>query len=153
MEQMEKVLPQARLDCEAFAELLDQEQQALIDRDMAELEKLLAAKAPLVDALARHDQAIRAWCAQIGVAPGDSLQNHIQSSNNPALLEQYITFQDALQRCQAANLRNARLVRHNQQATGHLLDLLRNQGESSQSVYDRQGLASRSGSQRNLTKA
>ena len=54
MEQMEKVLPQARLDCEAFVELLDQEQQALIDRDMAELEKLLAAKAPLVDALARH---------------------------------------------------------------------------------------------------
>lgn len=153
MEQMEKVLIQAETDCEAFAELLDQEQQALIDRDMAQLEKLLAAKAPLVDALSHHDQAIRGWCTRIGVAPGDSLAQHIQSSGSPALLERYSAFQHALQRCQAGNVRNARLVRHNQQATSHLLDLLRNQGESSQSVYDRQGLASRSGAPRNLTKA
>lgn len=152
MEQMEKALYQAQLDCEAFADLLDQEQQALIDRDMTELERLLAAKAPLVEALARHDQTVRSWCIEIGVAPGDSLKTHIQSIDFPGLLERYTAFQEALQRCQAANLRNARLVRNNQQATGHLLDLLRNQGESSQSVYDRQGLASRTGSQRNLTK-
>ncbi len=152
MEHMENVFSQAQLDCEAFAELLDQEQQALIDRNMAELETLLAAKTPLVNALAHHDHAIRAWCTQIGVAPGDSLQHYIETSGSPALSERYMAFQDALKRCQAANLRNARLVRHNQQATGHLLDLLRNQGESSQSVYDRQGLASRSGTQRNLTK-
>lgn len=152
MEHMDKVFAQAQLDCEAFAELLDQEQQALIDRNMSELESLLAAKGPLVDALARHDQAIRAWCTQIGVAPGDSLQKHIETSSSPALAERYTAFQEALKRCQAGNLRNARLVRHNQQATSHLLDLLRNQGESSQSVYDRQGLASRSGTQRNLTK-
>jgi flagella synthesis protein FlgN len=153
MEQMEKLLIQAQLDCEAFAELLDQEQQALIDRDMPELERLLAAKAPLVDALSRHDRAIQTWCSQLRVAPGDELRHHIQSSDSASLLQSYTAFQAALQRCQASNLRNARLVRHNQQATSHLLDLLRNQGESSQSIYDRQGLASRSGSPRNLTKA
>ncbi|GGC87712.1 flagella synthesis protein FlgN [Halopseudomonas salina] len=153
MEQLEKVFLQAQPDCEAFAELLDQEQQALINRDMDELEKLLSAKAPLVDALAHHDLAIRTWCSQIGIAPGDGLEAHIRSSGAATLLEVYSAFQNALQRCQAANLRNARLVRHNQQATGRLLDLLRNQGEASQSVYDRQGVASRSGNQRNLTKA
>lgn len=152
MEHMDKVFSQAQLDSEAFAELLDQEQQALIDRNMSELENLLSAKAPLVDALARHDYAIRAWCTQIGVTPGESLEQHIKSTESLALAQHYDAFRDALQRCQAANLRNARLVRHNQQATGHLLDLMRNQGESSQSVYDRQGLASRSGTQRNLTK-
>jgi flagella synthesis protein FlgN len=51
-----------------------------------------------------------------------------------------------------ANERNARLIRHSQQATGQLLDLLRNQGESSQNIYDSQGLSSRSGTPRNLTK-
>ncbi|WP_339845257.1 flagellar protein FlgN [uncultured Halopseudomonas sp.] len=153
MEHLEKVFLQAQPDCEAFAELLDLEQQALVDRDMAELEKLLAAKTPLIEALARHDLAIRTCCTQIGVAPGDGLEAHIKSLGAPTLLERYSAFQDTLQRCQAGNLRNARLVRHNQQATGNLLDLLRNQGETSQSVYDRQGIASRSGNQRNLTKA
>ena len=153
MEQLERVFLQAQPDCEAFAELLDLEQQALINRDMPELEKLLSAKAPLVEALARHDLAIRTWCSQIGIAPGDGLEAHIKSSGPSQLIELYAAFQEALQHCQAANLRNARLVRHNQQATGHLLDLLRNQGEASQSVYDRQGVSSRSGNQRNLTKA
>jgi flagellar biosynthesis/type III secretory pathway chaperone len=152
MEHMNKVFSKALLDCEAFTELLDQEQQALIDRNMSELETLLNAKTPLVDALACHDHAIRAWCSQIGVTPGESLEQHIRTAGTPELVEPYAAFREALQRCQAANLRNARLVRHNQQATGHLLDLLRNQGETSQSVYDRQGIASRSGTPRNLTK-
>jgi flagellar biosynthesis/type III secretory pathway chaperone len=152
MEHMDKVFTQALIDCEAFADLLDQEQQALIDRNMSDLEMLLNAKTPLVDALTRHDHAIRAWCSQIGVSPGENFEKHISASGTPELVGNYSAFREALQRCQAANLRNARLVRHNQQATGHLLDLLRNQGESSQSVYDRQGIASRSGTPRNLTK-
>ena len=153
MEHMSTVFSQARQDAEAFTALLDLEHQALVDRDMTALEALLADKAPLITALSQHDQSISSYCQQMGVAAGESLEHHLSQHASASLLADYRSFKDALQQCQHANDRNARLVRHNQQATGQLLDLLRNQGESSQHVYDNHGLASRSANPRNLTKA
>lgn len=152
MEHMEQTFDQAAADSVTFLELLDAEQQALVNRDMVALEKLLADKAPLVNALAQHDQAILSFCQQLSIEPGAGLQDYISAHGSASLQASYAAFKQALQKCQQANERNARLIRHNQQATSQLLDLLRNQGESSQNIYDRQGLASRTGSQRNLTK-
>lgn len=152
MEHMEHTFVQATADCTAFLTLLDLEQQALINRDMGALEALLTDKAPLVAALSRHDQAILVFCQELGIDPGPGLKQHIAALGSDALQASYAAFTAALQQCQQANERNARLIRHNQQATTQLLDMLRNQGESSQTIYDRQGLASRPGSPRNLTK-
>jgi flagella synthesis protein FlgN len=152
MEHLQALFVTAEADAKAFVALLDLEQQALINRDMTELEVLLTRKAPLVSALSEHDKTIVAYCQQAGIKPGDSLEEHLAVSGSAELLSSYHLFKNALQLCQTANSRNARLIRHNQQATGQLLDLLRNQGESSDNVYDSQGLSSRSGTQRNLTK-
>lgn len=152
MEHLHALFITAEADATAFVALLDLEQQALIDRDMTELEVLLSRKAPLVSALSEHDQTIVAYCQQAGISPGDSLEEHLGASGSAELMAAYQLFKKALQDCQTANARNARLIRHNQQATSQLLDLLRNQGESSDHVYDSQGLSSRSGTQRNLTK-
>lgn len=151
MEHLKAVFQAAHADAEAFTALLDLEQQALIDRDMTALEALLSDKSPLVNTLTAHDRSIVAYCQQAGVQPGESLEQHLTTGSEELILS-YQGFKEALQRCKSANERNARLVRHNQVATGQLLDLLRNQGESSASIYDSQGLASRSGSARNLTK-
>lgn len=150
---LQTIFDQAIQDCQQFLELLDREQEALNHHDMPELERLLDAKSPLIKALSLHDQAIAGWCKQAGKRPEQSLQDFVAVLGQPQLVESYEAFLDALQRCQTANQRNARLVRHSQHATGHLIDLLRNQGESSRNVYDRQGLTSRSGSQLPLTKA
>ncbi len=147
------IFDQAIQDCQLFLDLLDREQDALGRHDMTELERLLDAKSPIIKALSLHDQAIAGWCQQAGKQPGQSMESFIDSLGQPQLRQDYEAFRDALLRCQDANQRNARLVRHSQHATSHLIDLLRNQGESSQSVYDRQGLTSRAGSQRPLTKA
>ncbi|WP_022963251.1 flagella synthesis protein FlgN [Halopseudomonas pelagia] len=152
MEHLNTLFSAAKIDAEAFTALLDQEHKALVDRDMPALEELLAEKAPLVSALSQHDRAIIAYCQQAGIQPGESLEQHLAVTQPLTLLSTYQAFKEALQRCQIANERNARLIRHSQQATAQLLDLLRNQGESSQNIYDSQGLASKSGTPRNLTK-
>lgn len=152
MEHLNTLFSTARNDADAFADLLELEHKALVDRDMPALDGLLAQKAPLLTSLSEHDRAIVAYCQQTDIQPGKSLENHLASTQPVELLSTYQAFKEALQRCKTANERNARLIRHSQQATGQLLDMLRNQGESSQNVYDSQGLSSRSGTPRNLTK-
>lgn len=150
---LDQLFDQALADCEQFAALLDQEQQALGEQDMAALEALLDAKTPLIATLNQHEQAITATCQQAGKLPDDRLEDYILSLDDTGLTERYDAFKLALQRCRDANERNARLIRHSQHTASHLLDLLRNQGEASQGVYDRQGVTSRATPQRPLTKA
>lgn len=153
MNPLQLTLEEAIRDCEAFAELLDREQDALLQQDMTLLQSLLEDKAPLLQALTRHDKALHSLAEQLGKRPEQGLESFLNERSEGDAVLTYKQFKDALVRCQNANLRNARLVRHSQHANSHLLDLLRNQGESSQGVYDRQGLTSRSGAQRPLTKA
>lgn len=153
MEHLNVLFSSARDDADAFAALLDLEHNALVNRDMPTLESLLEDKAPLVARLSQHDRAIITYCQQAGIQPGQSLEEHLRNTQTSVLLNTYQAFKESLQRCKIANDRNARLIRHSQQATGQLLDMLRNQGESSQNVYDSQGLSSRSGTPHNLTKA
>jgi flagellar biosynthesis/type III secretory pathway chaperone len=152
MNPLKAMLDEATRDCEAFVALLDQEQEALLQHDMALLQTLIEDKAPLLQALNRHDASLHALATQAGKTSDQGLEAFIDAQAEDALGQAYDQFKSALIRCQEANMRNARLVRHSQTANAHLVDLLRNQGESSQSVYDRQGLTSRSGSQRPLTK-
>jgi len=153
MNQLQVTLEEAIRDCESFADLLDREQDALLQQDMTGLQNLLEDKTPLLHALNRHDKSLHSLAEQLGKRPGEGIEEFVRNFSGGALLATYERFKDQLVRCQSANLRNARLVRHSQHANSHLLDLLRNQGESSQGVYDRQGLTSRSGTQRPLTKA
>ncbi|WP_150300399.1 flagella synthesis protein FlgN [Pseudomonas profundi] len=150
---LKQLFDQAASDCEQFVELLDREQQALIQNDMVTLESLLTSKAPLVSALNSHDQQINDQARQLGKTPEQTMEAFLESLGQMELIESYQSLRQHLTRCRDANLRNARLVRHSQHANSHLLDLLRNQGESSQAVYDRQGLATRSHSQRPIIKA
>lgn len=150
---LQQLFDQAISDCDQFAELLDREQEALIQNDMVVLESLLESKAPLVSALNNHDQQINEQARLIGKAPDQSLEVFVATLGKAELAESYQSLRQQLIRCRDANLRNARLVRHSQHANSHLIDLLRNQGESSQAVYDRQGLATRSHSQRPIIKA
>lgn len=153
MEQFEHLFANASQNCLDFADLLDRERDLLIARDMASLEVLLAEKAPLINTLTEHDQLISRLCKEHGILPGPDLEQWVLTHASDTVKQQFQSFKDALERCNSANERNARLVRHNQQATGHLLDLLRNQGESSQHVYDSQGITSRGSNNRSLSKA
>ena len=149
---LEHLFSQAVSDCEQFAELLAQEQEALEQHKMDDLEVLLQAKTPLIAKLNTHDAAIHGCASAMGKQPTQSMEDFVTSFDDNTLTEQYQAFKALLIRCQENNIRNARLVRHSQNANSHLMGLLRNQGETTQSVYDRQGLATSSGVQRTSIK-
>jgi len=153
MQYLSGLFTRATQHCQQFAELLDQERQALLDQDMPALDALIAAKAPLIASLQADEQAIAAQLQQLGRPDSGSLEDFIRSLNDASLSAHHSTFLAAAEACQSANLRNARLIRHSQHINGTLLDLLRNQGEASLNVYDRQGNASRAPSQRPISRA
>lgn len=139
--------------CQQFADLLEQEKQALLDQDMDALQALVDAKSPLIASLSASEQAIETQLQQLGRPAGTPLGEFVVSLNDPELTERHAAFLDAAQACRDANLRNARLIRHSQHINSTLLDLLRNQGETSLDVYDRQGHASRTRSGRPISRA
>jgi flagella synthesis protein FlgN len=134
-------------------ELIDLEYQALGERDLERLEALLADKQPLLAQLAQHGNqrsqllgsmnlsADRAGLAQVAQlsAQGDELLARSDELN------------ELLERCQTANLRNGRLIRSSQSATGSMLAILR--GGDTPSLYDSRGSAARIGGQRPLSQA
>lgn len=153
MQDLSELFVRATQHCEQFADLLDQERQALLDQDMDTLGALTRAKAPLIESLAADEQALSVQCKALGKPENQSLTDFIRALNAPALADHHADFLAAAERCQSANVRNARLIHHSQHINSSLLDLLRNQGEASQNVYDRRGNASRTASQRPISRA
>jgi len=151
MHPLKEVFQLADQDCEHYLALTERERDAIVQQNMQDLEQLLQEKHPLVQALAQHDQTIKSYCAQQQISTL-GLQAHVSDLHDADLSATYQTFLEHLEQCKAANDRNARLVRHSQNSTSSLLDLLRNQGESSQNIYDQLGNRSRSGVSRDLTK-
>lgn len=153
MQNLSELLARATEHCQKFVELLDQERQALLDQDMTALQSLIDAKTPLIALLNEAEKAIDVQLQQLGKPASTSLGVFILGLNDASLAEQHTAFLNAAQACQDANLRNARLIRHSQHINSSLLDLLRNQGETSLNVYDRQGNASRTLSGRPISRA
>lgn len=149
---LQQLFNEAVSDCEQFADLLQREQEALEQHQMDDLAALLQAKAPIIAKLNNHDAAINSCANAMGKRSEQSMEAFVASLKDSALTEQYGAFKALLIRCQDNNIRNARLVRHSQNANSHLMGLLRNQGETTQSVYDRQGLATSTGVQRTSIK-
>lgn len=153
MQHLSELFARATEYCREFVDLLDQERQALLEQNMASLQALIEAKTPLIASLNATETALEQQLQQLGkpveLSPGD----FIRSLNDANLAAQHADFLSAAQACQDANLRNARLIRHSQHINGSLLDLLRNQGETSLNVYDRQGNANRALTGRPISRA
>lgn len=143
MQHLSELFARATEHCQQFTDLLDQEKQALLDQDLAGLQTLIDAKTPLIASLTAAEQAIAAHLQRTGKPTDLSLGDFVHSQNDSELTARHAAFLNAARACQQANLRNARLIRHSQHINSSLLDLLRNQGEASLNVYDRQGNASR----------
>lgn len=153
MQHLSELFDSATGYCQQFADLLEQERQALLRQDMDSLQALIAAKTPLINTLSAAQQAIAAHLQQLGKPASLSAGDFIRSLQHAELAERHTRFLNAAELCQNANLQNARLIRHSQHINGSLLDLLRNQGEVTQSVYDRQGNTSRTGPGRPISRA
>lgn len=138
---------------EQLLELVDEEYQALGERDLARLQSILEQKQPLLAQLDQHGRARSQLLLSLQLsADRAGLQALAERSSQGAeLLERGDQLHRLLERCQAANLRNGRLIRSSQASTSSMLGILR--GAETPSLYDSRGGTARIGQQRPLSQA
>ncbi|HEX5842278.1 MAG TPA: flagellar protein FlgN [Pseudomonas sp.] len=138
---------------ERLLELIDNEFQALSERDLPRLQALLTDKQPLLIQLDQHgrtrSQLLRSLQLSADRAGLQALA--AQSSQGELLLERGDQLNNLLERCQNANLRNGRLIRSSQASAHSMLNILR--GNDTPSLYDSRGSTARIGQQRPLSQA
>jgi flagella synthesis protein FlgN len=134
-------------------ELLDEEFQALGERDLARLEKLLADKQPLLAQLDQHGRQRSHLLAslQLSADRAGLLQFAERFAPGQELLERSDELGELLEHCKEANERNGRLIRANRASVGSMLGILR--GGDTPSLYDSRGATARIGQQRPLSQA
>lgn len=142
------------ITAEQLAELIDREFTALGERDLKQLDSLLSAKTPLLALLDQNAKARSQLLLELGLtADRAGLQSVAASSGVGAdLLTQSEALSLLLERCQAGNLRNGRLIRTSQASTRSMLGILRG-NDSAPTLYDSTGGTSRTGQQRPLSQA
>jgi flagella synthesis protein FlgN len=138
---------------EQLLKLIDTEFQALSDRDLHHLQNILTDKLPLLSVLDQHSKQRSQLLASLNLsADRAGLQSlAAQSSQGDLLLERGDELNTLLERCQAANLRNGRLIRSSQASAHSMLGILR--GNETPSLYDSRGSAARISQQRPLSQA
>ncbi|MDV5860862.1 flagellar protein FlgN [Pseudomonas mendocina] len=138
---------------EQLLELIDNEFQALSERDLTRLDSLLSEKQPLLALLQQHGSERSRLLQDAGLsADRDGLTALAgNSSVGDQLLERSEALSTLLQRCQEGNLRNGRLIRANQASVRSVLGILR--GGETPGLYDSRGSAARIAQQRPLSEA
>lgn len=138
---------------EQLLELIDQEFQALGERDLSRLQTILADKLPLLALLDQHAKARSQVLVGLQLsADRDGLQALAAKSDQGAeLMARGDQLHALLQRCQSANLRNGRLIRSSQASTTNMLGILR--GGETPNLYDSRGSTARIGQHRPLSQA
>lgn len=142
------------ITAEQLAELIDREFTALGERDLKQLDSLLSAKTPLLALLDQNAKARSQLLLELGLtADRTGLQSVAANSGVGAdLLTQSEALSLLLERCQAGNLRNGRLIRTSQASNRSMLGILRG-NDSAPTLYDSTGGTSRTGQQRPLSQA
>ena len=138
---------------EALLQLIEDEFHALDARDLERLRGLLDSKLPLLQQLERNGRQRSETLRQAGVSSDRAGLAALaaQGKVEPRTVELSERLAALLEQCQQANLRNGRIIRNNQHATGRLLDILR--GQDTPSLYDRRGGSTQGSRQRPLSQA
>ncbi|TIH09421.1 flagella synthesis protein FlgN [Pseudomonas leptonychotis] len=138
---------------EKLLELIDTEFKALSDRDLPHLQSILTEKLPLLAQLDQHGKERSQLLTGLSLSADRAGLQALaaQSSHGELLLERGDQLNALLERCQAANLRNGRLIRSSQASANSMLGILR--GNDTPSLYDSRGSAARIGHQRPLSQA
>lgn len=133
--------------------LMEKEYLALSQRALEQLQPMLDEKQLLLNSLGQGAN-LR---SQLLAAHGCSMNNEgfQQFASHSGISDQLNSLHEQLEnlvnQCQAANLRNGRLIRANQVSVGQALNIMR--GNDSPTLYDRSGSTASHGGQRSFTRA
>ena len=138
---------------EQLLALIDQEFQALSERQLERLETLLGTKQILLKQLDQHAQQrtalLRAHGLQVDL---QGLQAFAATqSDGEALLAASNRLAQLMEQCKTRNVRNGQIIQANRFVVGKLLNVL--QGTSAPTLYNRRGGQTGGGYQRPLSSA
>lgn len=133
--------------------LLDEEFEALKNRQLDILQNILAEKQPLLTLLNQHAESRNRLLTSLNhSADRQGIQAYArQISQSDTLVPAADHLSELLAQCQSANLRNGKLIRANQTSSTHLLGILR--GGEPTSLYDSRGSKARIQQHRPLSQA
>ena len=133
--------------------LINEEQQALVARDLPKLETLLDHKQPILILLAQHASERSRFLQDNGFsADRDGLISFCKAQNlGNGIVESADVLANVIEQCRDTNEQHGRAIRSYQAATGKVLGLLR--GTDAPSLYDQKGASSKSSQARPLSQA
>lgn len=117
--------------------LLEQEQTALVQRDMETLQHLLSRKVELLGAVEADERRRLALLEAAGDSDGTgSMDTYFSAVPEPeAAREQWEHLRQSLQRCKALNEANGRVIRQQQTGVNRTMDLLQGESTTAASGY------------------
>lgn len=145
--------------CEALLKLLNEERDALRERNMDELERILVEKASHLEALensanersklardyAAHNAATHNTTSSAAGSDKESWREFIGKFNDEKINDCWVKLKDLLRLCKLENEVNGKLLTRNHQIYSRLLEIVRGQPRSP-SLYTARGNSSASGS-------
>lgn len=136
-----------------LSDILEQEFAALSERELETLQKLLAEKQPALRLLEQHSTERSQLLKQSNLSADQQGLNILaaQSPLGQQLQDSSAQLNTLIEACQAANLRNGRLIRSNQSSVNSMLDIIR--GTDAPALYDKTGNAAYGNKQRPFSQA
>ncbi len=138
---------------EQLLALIEQEFQALSERQLDRLEALLGTKQILLKQLDQHAQQRTVLLQAQGLRPDlPGLQAYAaRQPDGEELLALSSQLAQLMEQCKAHNVRNGQIIQANRFVVGKLLNVL--QGTSAPTLYNRRGNQTGGGYQRPLSSA
>ncbi|WXL27158.1 flagellar protein FlgN [Ectopseudomonas mendocina] len=138
---------------EQLLDLIDNEFQALSDRDLTALQDILGLKQPLLALLDQHAKARTQLLTNLNLSANREGLAALAATSQlgSELLEKGDQLNELFERCRLGNERNGRLIRTSQNSAGQILNLLR--GTDAPNLYDKRGVTSKASQHRPLDQA
>ena len=133
--------------------LIQDEFNALGERDLPQLEQILERKLPLLSLLEQHGRHRSELLQSIQLSTDQKGLEELatRSEHGSELLARSAQLSELLEQCRAANLLNGRVIRTSQTAANSVLSILR--GTETPNLYDSRGSTARIAQQRPLSQA
>jgi len=130
--------------CESLLQLLDEEQNALKDRQIEALEPIIEKKTSFLLHLEQSAIKRQQWSQQAKIAADSSAwQDLIEEFKRPGLLEQWRKLKALLDDCRDANEINGKLLARSQEMFERISNILRGQNQKV-SLYGASGRTTQS---------
>ena len=145
IKQIEALIEQDTIACQALLDLLNQERDALKERDIDALEQIVGKKADCLTHLEKSASVRMAWSQSYADNnPEVAWDTLLTRFNSDGLKTAWQKLKSLFSECQTANEVNGKILARNQQTFSRILTLMRGQSDAPK-LYTSSGNASNSG--------